>query len=133
MHVKARICSGVCLKIYIFLYLFLGFILASCTPGNDAINKNAPTSPELPSNETTTSESLITITGWFTIVWNDEPHYSITDDHGINTQLQMDDEIAKPLGGPLELDRKKITIVGKVIRDSPRTIRVLSVQFANGN
>ena len=73
----------------------------------------------------------ITITGWFTTIWDGEPLYSITDDQGQTTQLLLDDETAKPLGGPLELDRKRVTIVGEIISDSPRTVRVLSVQFAN--
>ena len=77
--------------------------------------------------------NTVIITGWFTTVWNGGPHYSITDDQGQTTLLLLDDEIAKPLGGPLELDRKRVTIVGEITRDSPRTIRVLSVKFENPN
>ena len=86
--------------------------------------------PTVASFETQPSKQ-VTITGWFTTIWNDEPLYSITDDQGQTTQLLLDDETAKPLGGPLELDRKRVTIVGEIISDSPRTVRVLSVQFAN--
>jgi hypothetical protein len=80
-----------------------------------------------------TSLKQVTITGWFTTIWNGKPHYSITDDQGQVTQLLLDDETAKPLGGPLELDRKRITIVGEIISDSPRIVRVLSVQFAGAD
>jgi hypothetical protein len=80
-----------------------------------------------------TSLKQVTITGWFTTIWNGKPHYSITDDQGQVTQLLLDDETAKPLGGPLELDRKRITMVGEIISDSPRIVRVLSVQFAGAD
>ena len=88
--------------------------------------------PTAASFETQPSKQ-VTITGWFTTIWNDEPRYSITDDQGQTTQLLLYDETAKPLGGPLELDRKRVTIVGEIISDSPRIVRVLSVQFANAD
>jgi len=75
----------------------------------------------------------VTITGWFTTIWNSEPHYSITDDQGQTTKLLLDDETAKPLGGPLELDRKQVTIVGELISDSPMIVKVLSVQFVKSD
>jgi hypothetical protein len=72
----------------------------------------------------------VTITGWFTTIWNEEPHYSISDEQGQTTQLLLDDEAAKPLGGPLELDRKRVTIVGEIKSISPKIVRVLSIKFA---
>jgi hypothetical protein len=80
--------------------------------------------------ETPTPKQVI-ITGWFTTIWNEEPHYSITDDQGQNTELLLDAKTAKPLGGPLQLDRKRVTIVGEIISDSPRIVRVQSVRFAD--
>ena len=79
---------------------------------------------------TPTSVEQVSITGWFTTVWNGEPHYSITDGQGVITELLLDPEVAKPLGGPLELDRKRVTIVGEVTSHAPKTVRVVSVQFA---
>ncbi|MDD2923468.1 MAG: hypothetical protein PHQ36_14375, partial [Anaerolineales bacterium] len=70
-----------------------------------------------------------TITGWFTTVWNGEPHYSITDDQGQVTKLLLDEELAKPLGGPLALDRKRVTISGEFVSDPQGALRVLSIRF----
>ena len=78
--------------------------------------------------ETPASEQ-VTITGWLNIIWNDEPLYTITDDQGQNTTLLIDEETAKTVGGPVAIDRKRITIVGEVVSESPRTVRVLSIQL----
>jgi len=111
-------------------YLFgsgkIGMLGLSPTP-----TPTTTTTPPMIS-ETPTSKQ-VTITGVFTTIWNGETSYTITDDQGQTTQLLLDNETAKPLGGPLELDRKRVTIVGEITSDSPRIVRVLSVQFANAN
>jgi hypothetical protein len=135
------------LKYFLLLNLLIGFMLTGCVPVNSTIDKiqtpKPKTSPDIPSKPITKSaetpavitsappKKQVTITGWFTTIWNGEPHYSITDDQGQTTQLLLDDEIAKPLGGPLELDRKRVTIIGEIVSDSPRIVRVLSVQFVD--
>ena len=134
---------------FLLLNLLCGSLLAACSPVNYPLDKIAPSNPNssidtTPSSFTRSTETpaiimaptslkQVTITGWFTTIWNGKPHYSITDDQGQVTQLLLDDETAKPLGGPLELDRKRITIVGEIISDSPRIVRVLSVQFAGAD
>jgi len=115
MHTKDFFC---------LIILCLAFPLFGCTAQQTIESTTAVISP-------TYLPNTVTITGWFTTVWNGGPHYSITDDQGQTTRLLLDDETAKPLGGPLELDRKRVTIVGEIISDSPRTVRVLSVQFEN--
>ncbi len=116
------------------------WMLAACTPANAAIEPTAalistqvpvtrPAETAVPAG-TTTSGEQISITGWFTTVWNGKPHYFITDELGQVTELLLDPEVAKPLGGPLELDRKRVTIMGEITSLSPKTVRVLSVQFA---
>ena len=80
--------------------------------------------------ETPASEQ-VTITGIINIIWNGEPLYTITDDQGQQTTLLIDEEVAKTAGGPLEIDQKRVTIVGEVVSESPRTVRVLYIYFAN--
>jgi hypothetical protein len=78
---------------------------------------------------TPTPPLRVTITGWFTTIWNGEPHYTVTDDQGNAAQVILDEEVARPLGGPLKLDRQRITIVGEIISDSPRIIRAVSIKL----
>ncbi len=85
-----------------------------------------------PTMKSTTTPNLVTITGLFTTIWNGGPHYSITDDQGQTTQLLLDDETAKPLGGPLELDRKRVTVQGVMVDDPPGALQVLSVSMGGG-
>ena len=72
----------------------------------------------------------VTVTGWLTTVWNGDAHYSITTEDGKTFKLQLDEELTKPLGGPLAVDRQKVTITGKIINENPPTILVKSIQFA---
>lgn len=109
---------------YCLIILCLAFQLPGCTAQQNIESTGTVVSP-------TKLPNTVTITGWFTTVWNDEPHYSITDDQGQTTRLLLNEELTKPFGGPLELDRKRVTIVGEMTSDSPRTVRVLSIQFAN--
>jgi hypothetical protein len=109
-----------------FCLVILCLALFGCTAQQTLESTATVVSPTQRSN-------TVTITGWFTTVWNGEAHYSITDDQGQTTELLMEDEIAKPLGGPLQLDRKRVTITGEIVSDSPRTVRVLSVQFSDSN
>jgi hypothetical protein len=125
MHTKGFFCLFI---------LCLAFPLFGCTVQQTIENTATVLPPTQPPNITPTQLSnMVTITGWFTTVWNGEAHYSITDDQGQTTELLMEDETAKPLGGPLQLDRKRVTITGEIVSDSPRTVRVLSVQFADSN
>lgn len=126
------------LRCALALIFLICFGLVGCNQLNPFINK-IPTSeivtPSLAPSELVTasaeSSNIVALTGWFTTIWNDEPLYSITDDQGQIIQLLLEDEIAKPFGGPLELDRRRITIVGEVVSDSPRVVRVLSVELAD--
>jgi hypothetical protein len=119
---------------FCLMILCLVFPISGCTT-QQTLESTVPILPptQVPNIPPTQLSIMVTITGWFTTVWNGETHYSITDDQGQTTELLMEDEIAKPLGGPLELDRKRVTITGEIVSDSPRTVRVLSVQFADSN
>lgn len=99
-------------KILLILFVFcLSLSISACAPK--------------PSN-------TVTITGWFSTIWNGEPHYSITDDQGQTTRLVLDEELAKPLGGPLALDRKRVIVSGEIVNDPQGALRVLSIRFEDG-
>jgi len=119
-------------KIYLCLLLLT---IAGCAAPQDIERTPTFTAPtQKPATATipppTSEPNLITVTGWFTTIWNGEAHYSITNDQGQTFKLQLDEELTKPLGGPLELDRKRVTITGELISEKPATIHVLSIQFA---
>ncbi len=109
--------------------------LAGCLPsertaGADPTIQLAPTLSEpTVAARMLPSPRLITITGWFVTVWNGEPHYSLTDDQGNVSQLLLDPDVSKSLGGPLAFDRKRVTIVARVASESPPTLRVISIKI----
>ena len=62
-----------------------------------------------------------TLTGWFTITVADYPTesglapemtYALTEDSGERHELLIDIALMKPLGGPVALNRKRVTVVG---------------------
>jgi len=72
-------------------------------------------------------DETLTIRGWFTIVWNDQAHYFITDDEGNTRELLLEDSLVSALGGPLALDRKRVVITAEVLSDRPDILRAQSV------
>lgn len=94
----------------------------------------APSQPALepsPGQAVSTSvpemDETLTIRGWFTIVWNDQAHYFITDDEGNTRELLLEDSLVSALGGPLALDRKRVVITAEVLSDRPDILRAQSV------
>lgn len=69
----------------------------------------------------------VSLSGWFTIIWNDRTRYFLTDDQGRWTELLLDEELAKPFGGLLALNRKRVTIVGEKVDEPSGAIRVVSI------
>lgn len=74
-----------------------------------------------------TPEETLTVSGWFTIIWNDEAHYFITDDESHTVEVLIDEQLTKPHGGPLALDRTRVTIVGVILSDVPTIIQAQSI------
>jgi hypothetical protein len=109
--------------ILLAIVLLTGISLQACSP------RDAGEATLTPTTAMTATLVQVSINGWFTTVWNGEPHYFITDDQGVTTRLLMDDKLAEPLGGPLELDRKRVSLTGLVTGESPVTVQVLSIQF----
>ena len=63
-----------------------------------------------------------TLTGWFTFIVADYPSdtgltsettYFLTKDSGEQHELLIDVELMRPLGGPVALNRKRVTVVGE--------------------
>ncbi len=71
----------------------------------------------------------VSLSGWFTTIWNDKPHYFLTDDQGRLTELLLDAEMTKPFGGPLAFNRKRVKVVGERVSAPPGGVRVLSIEF----
>jgi hypothetical protein len=74
-------------------------------------------------------QPTVTVTGWFTTVWNGEPHYTLTDNQGKIYELTINEEEVIKLGGPLELDRKQVTVKGEYLSKQANSILVTSLQI----
>ena len=74
------------------------------------------------------SESTVTLRGWLSIVWNDEPHFFITTENGETVELLLDELLTRPLGGPLALDRSRVVVLAVVTQASPAIFEALSIE-----
>ena len=83
-----------------------------------------------------------TLSGWFTITVTDyrtasglveETSYGLTEDSGARHELLIEGALLRPLGGPLALNRKRVTVVGEWEQsgsDSPAQFRVSAIELA---
>ena len=83
-----------------------------------------------------------TLTGWFTFIVADYPTeaglasditYTLTEDSGERHELLIDVELMQPLGGPVTLNRKRVTVMGEweeVGPDVTEKFRVYSIGLA---
>ena len=83
-----------------------------------------------------------TLTGWFTFIVADyqtesgltsEMTYFLTEDSGERHELLIDVELMRPLGGPVTLSRKRVTVMGEweeVGPDATEKFRVYSIELA---
>lgn len=113
--------------------------ISSPTPAPAPTQTPSPTPASQPTVSTSTAGTStptplaarhrceVSITGWFTTVWNGDPRYFITDDHGRTTRMLLDADLGRPYGGLLELDRTRVTITGQMVEDPPGAIRVCSI------
>ena len=84
-----------------------------------------------------------TLTGWFTFMVADyqtesgltsETTYFLTEDSGERHELLIDIELMRPLGGPVALNRKRVTVIGEweeVGPDTPAQFWVHSIRLAS--
>ena len=83
-----------------------------------------------------------TLTGWFTFIVADYPSedglvsettYILTEDSSARHELLIDIALLKPLGGPVALNRKRVTVMGeweKVGPAVPEKFRVDAIELA---
>ena len=82
-----------------------------------------------------------TLTGWFTFIVADYPSedslasettYVLTEDSGERHELLIDIELMRPLGGPVALNRKRVTVEGEWEQSGAATekFRVSSIELA---
>ena len=93
-------------------------------------NPTTPASPSLPTenlDESPTGDT--TITGWFTIIYNGEGHYTISEENGQKTRLIIAESILQDAGGTLKFDRQKVIVTGRLLSESPREFQVQSIQL----
>ncbi|MBC8422418.1 MAG: hypothetical protein H8E01_00145 [Chloroflexi bacterium] len=86
--------------------------------------------------DTEKSGQQVSLSGWFTTIWGDPKPgpggkpieiYMLTDDTGQSTQLLLNEELARSLGGILSLNRKRVIVEGKWVR--PTVLETQSVQL----
>ena len=81
------------------------------------------------------------LTGWFSFTGADYPTesglaaeitYTLTEDSGTRHELLIDIELMRPLGGPVALNRKRVTVEGEWEQDGPSApaqFRVNSIEL----
>jgi hypothetical protein len=97
---------------------------------------NTPAAPtEIPPTEVSqgTGTECTAISGWFSIIWNDEAHYFVTDDTGNTIEVLLDEDLMEPLGGPLALDRTRVQIKGVIVNDPSPILHAESIASGRGD
>ncbi len=93
-----------------------------------ASSKHTGGRADAPSGHTQSNEPQeVSLSGWVTVIWNDSAHYVLSDDQGRWTELLLDEETARSLGGPLALNHKRVRIVGERAASPSESVRVLSI------
>lgn len=75
-------------------------------------------------------EDAVQITGWLSLVRNGVTRYYLADDTGQIWEALIDDELISSLGGPLAVDRQRVTVSGEAQSGSSGLIRVITIQLA---
>jgi len=83
-----------------------------------------------PTPHSTASARRVSLLGRFHIIWNGAPLFFLSDDRGQTTRLLLDEAIAKPLGGPLALNGRRVRVTGVYVRAPKGALRVLSIGLA---
>jgi hypothetical protein len=80
-----------------------------------------------PTPLSTRTPAIVTITGWFTTVWNGEPHFSISDDQGRTIHLVLDETLLQSAGGLMALNNQKVTLSGEFVSDTQDALKVMTI------
>jgi hypothetical protein len=112
-------------RIFITSILRTGLILALClgVSGAPAARAEAgfmrPVS--LAADRSSVQVQANAQSGWFSIIWGDgqngatQTTYTLTDDKGRTTLLQMDEAFARSVGGVLQFDRQYVNVQGPAV------------------
>ena len=65
--------------------------------------------------------------GWFTTVWNGDPHYFFTNQSGEQIELFIDQELRTELGGLMSFDRKLVSVTGVRVNVPREGLQVTSI------
>ena len=71
----------------------------------------------------------VVLLGSFHIIWNGRPHYLVTDAGGTTTELLMTEEQTRTLGGPLQLNGKRVRVTGERVTEPRGGLRVTSIDL----
>lgn len=71
---------------------------------------------------------LVTMSGWFHIIWNGAPRYRLVDNEGEWTDLLIEEGVLRDMGGPLALNRQRVRVTGYRQEGRPRTIQVITIK-----
>jgi|GEM_PF-5492311 len=70
----------------------------------------------------------VALRGVLSLVWGAEVRYFLADSAGRNTELLVDEELMRPHGGPLKLDRTRVAVTGVPVREPREAVRVTSIR-----
>lgn len=118
---------------YILLNILIILGLLLCTLPNP-VDADDDTTPPVAGQQ-------VSYSGWFSIIWGDSEDgkssviYTLTDIKGKRILLQIDEEIAKQLGGVLQFNKKYVTVTGTWVpsvksdtaRDERAVIKLISI------
>lgn len=118
------------LQISVVPVLLIAPIVAGCTPAppsSEAANGQA--SDSVVYSPAADDEALDRLTGYFHIVWGEEPRYWIIDD-GEWTELHLSDGTELPTDTPRELVGRRIVVAGNAIEGAETpAMRVVSIEL----
>lgn len=75
---------------------------------------------------------LVTMSGWFHIIWNGAPRYRLVDDEGEWADLLIDERVLRDVGRPRAMDRKRVRITGRRSGTGAKTIQVITINPDEG-
>lgn len=118
------------LQVAVVPLLLIAPIVAGCTPAppsSEAANGQA--SDSVVYSPATDDESLERFSGYFHIVWGEEPRYWLIDD-GEWTELHLSDAAELPADTPQELVGHRIVVAGHAVEGAGTpAIRVVSIEL----
>jgi hypothetical protein len=95
-------------------------------PGTTSVHAAATTDH---SGLTAVASDPVSLSGWLNVIWNGGPRVMLVDDRGMATRLVIDEALLRALGGTRGINGRRATITGERVENTPRTVRVLSINL----